>query len=85
MLKELDAASIGQMLLLRLFSLQHMTANVLIKNTRKRRKIGVNEEHSLLVFIPDAQPVIYLALSNPLLGEPPWKSREITSVLTTVC
>lgn len=54
--------------------LQHMKANVFIK-TR------VNEDHSLLFFVPDAQPVINLALSNALLGEPPLKRREITFML----
>lgn len=51
-----------------------MKANVLIKNR-------INEDHSLLFFVPDAQPVINLALSNALLGEPPLKGREITFML----
>lgn len=42
---------------------------------------GVNEERSLLFFVPDAQPVINLALPNTLLGEPPLKRREITFML----
>lgn len=54
--------------------LQHIFANVLIK---KR----INEDHSLLFFVPDAQPVINLALSNALLGEPPLKCREIIFML----
>lgn len=45
---------------------------------------GVDEEDSLLFFVPDAQPVVNLALSNALLGQPPLEGREITFMLRLV-